>query len=79
MLWEVIPCGKRVFTHTHALLELNCLSAFSIFTIKEKLFVLIENLNSLLYLCFSFEMLSDCVISGLYHACSDTDLRKFDL
>jgi hypothetical protein len=45
---KVIPCGKRVFTHTHALSELSCLFEFSR---TRKNICANWNLNSLLYLC----------------------------
>jgi hypothetical protein len=64
-----------VFTHTHALHELSCL--FEFYMIR-KIICAIWNLNSHLYLCFIFYALW-LSYQLIIHACSDTDLRKFDL
>jgi hypothetical protein len=50
-------------SHTHALHELSCL--FEIFYVQEKYLCCLKSQLSFISL-FSFEMLYDCVISGLY-------------
>jgi hypothetical protein len=57
---KVIPCGKRVFTHTRALSELSCV--FEIFYDQEKYLCYLKSQLSFISL-FSFEMLSDCIIN----------------
>lgn len=75
MSWKVLPCGKRVFTHTRiAWVELPIWFLYD----QEKLFELIE-ISTFFYISVYFwEALWLCY-QLIMHAYSNTNLRKFDL
>jgi len=75
MSWIVLPCGKRVSTHTHIVwVELPIWILYD----QEKLCVLIEISTSFYISVYFWDDLWLCY-QLIMHAYSDTDLRKFVL
>jgi hypothetical protein len=76
MSWIVLPCGKRVSTHTHAFAWVEWPIWF--LYDQEKLCVLIDISTSFYISVYFWDALWLCY-QLIMHAYSDTDLRKFDL